>query len=243
MEHLSPMTLDALDLGCLDAPTETAARKHLEACARCAVEAAGLRAARARFEASVFARTLPAVERRRSARKHWPWLLATALAALPLMVVFAVARPEPDVTVKGNPFCEVFARRGARVFPVTDGSALAPGDEIRFVVHPAGRRHVLVASLDSRDTATIYAPFGAVQSAELDAGADRAELPGSVRLDSTPGPERLYCLFSGGPIESGPVLTWLRKVGRGGGPAVRNPPAPIFPGVVVVSSLIEKVVP
>jgi hypothetical protein len=243
MEHLSPMTLDALDLGCLDALSAEAARQHLGGCERCAAEAADLRASRRQFEASIFARTLPALERRRTARRRWPWLLVPALAAVPLLAVFALPRPEPEVIAKGGPFCEVFARRGTRVFAVTDGSALAPGDEIRFVVHPAGRRHVLVASLDAASAATIYAPFGASQSLELDPRADRAELPGSVRLDGTPGPERIYCLFSGDKIESKPVLSWLREVGAGGGAAVRNPPLPALPGVVAVSALVEKVVP
>lgn len=242
MEHLSPMTLDAVDLGCLTADAAVLAQGHLQACERCTGELSALRASKRRFESTVFARTLPAVERRRK-RGRWLLMLAPALAAVPLALVVLVARPGPEIIAKGGPLCEVYARRGARVFTVKDGSALAPGDEIRFVVRPAGYRHVLVASVDAAAAASIYAPFGAVHSLELASGVDRAELPGSVRLDSTPGPERLYCLFSRGPIDAEPVLSWLRLVGQGGPSSIRSPPTPNLPQVIAVSALVEKVVP
>jgi hypothetical protein len=241
MDHLSALTLDALELGSLDAASCERARDHLATCARCAEDLETLRESRARFDATVFARTLPALGRRQS-RRHWYWLLSPALAGVAVAVLFAV-RPGSDVTAKGGPTCEVFARRGSRVFAVKDGSALAPGDEIRFVVRPAGYRHVLVGSVDAAAVATIYAPYSGKESLSLASPTDRAELPGSIRLDTTAGPERLYCLFSKKPIEAAPVLRWLRKVGTAGPGAVRNPPAAEFPSVVAVSALLEKVVP
>jgi hypothetical protein len=158
-----------------------------------------------------------------------------------LALLFA-ARPGSDVTPKGSPSCDIFARRGDRVFAVKDGSSLLAGDEIRFIVRPAGYPHVLVASIDAAAVATIYAPYGARRSVKLASATDRAELPGSVRLDSTPGPERLYCLFSQRTIDAAPVLGWLRKVGSGGPDALRNPSIPPLPAIVAVSSLVEKVV-
>jgi hypothetical protein len=242
MDHLSSLTLDALELGCLDQGSVEGAREHLGSCARCSGDLSVLRESRARFEADVFARTLPAVEARR-ARRRWVWLFAPALAAAALGVTL-VAQREPDVTAKGaRPSCEVFARRGERVFVVKDGSALTPGDEIRFVVRPAGYRHVLVASVDAAAVTTVYAPYGEKKSLKLPSRTDRAELPGSVRLDATPGPERLYCLFSQQPIEAEPVLASLRQIGSGGPGVLRNPPALTLPSVVAISALVEKVVP
>ncbi len=241
MDHLSSLTLDALVLGCLELASAGQAVDHLGACARCAGDLAVLRESRSRFEAHVFARTLPAVEQRRS-RRRWVRFLSPAVLVGALGLVF-LARPAPDLTAKGGPACEVFAKREGRIFAVKDGAALAPGDEIRFVVRPAGFRHVLVASVDAAAVATVYAPYGAKQSLKLGSGTDRAELPGSVRLDTTPGPERLYCLFSQRPIDAAPVLTWLRQIGSGGREALRNPPPPTLPSVVAVSALVEKVVP
>ena len=65
MNHLSALTLDALELGCLDAASSERARDHLATCASCAADLATLRESRARFEATVFARTLPEDRRRR----------------------------------------------------------------------------------------------------------------------------------------------------------------------------------
>ena len=91
MDHLSALTLDALELGCLD---------HLATCASCAADLATLRESRARFEATVFARTLPALERRRP-RRRWYWFLTPALATVAVVVVFAT-RPRSDVTAKAH---------------------------------------------------------------------------------------------------------------------------------------------
>jgi hypothetical protein len=242
MDHLSSLTLDALELGCLDLASVQIAREHLGSCARCTSDLSVLRDSRARFDADVFARTLPVLERRR-ARRRWYWLAAPALAAAAFAVVLLV-QPSPDVTAKGGrPSCEVFARRSGRIFLVKDGSALTPGDEIRFVVRPAGYRHVLVASVDSAAVTTVYAPYGEKKSLKLPSSTDRAELPGSVRLDATPGPERLYCLFSQRPIDAEPVLASLRQIGSGGPDVLRNPPALTLPSVVAISALVEKVVP
>ncbi len=243
MDHLSSLTLDALELGCLDLAAVQSAREHLGSCARCTSDLSVLRDSRARFDAEVFARTLPALERRRRAWRWWYWLAAPALAVAAFAVV-VVAQPSSDVTAKGGrPSCEVFARRSGRVFLVQDGSALTPGDEIRFVVRPAGYQHVLVASVDSAAVTSVYAPYGEMRSLRLSSSTDRAELPGSVRLDATPGPERLYCLFSQRPIDAAAVLASLRQIGSGGPGLLRNPPALNLPSVVAISALVEKVVP
>jgi hypothetical protein len=247
MEHLSAWTLDGLELGFLDGDDLAAARAHIAGCPRCARDFAELRSARGKFEADVFARTLPAVEKKRS-RRRWYWLLcAPALAAAAAIALVLVPRTTdetgPDLVAKGGPICEVFARRQDRVFAVQDGAALAPGDEIRFVVQPAGHRHVLVASVDAAGVASVYAPFGAQRSLRLRSLTDRAELPGSVRLDATPGPERIYCLFSRRPIEAQPVLARLREMGAAGPAMLRAAPVVAIPSVVVLSALVEKVVP
>src|SRR5712671_6686424 len=142
MDHLSSLTLDALELGNLDPASTELVREHLGACPRCSGDLDVLRESRANFERDVFARTLPAVARRR-ARRRWYWLFAPALTAAAAGVLL-VAWPAADLRVKGGrPTCEVFARRSGRIFTVKDGSALIPGDEIRFVVRPAGYQHVL----------------------------------------------------------------------------------------------------
>jgi hypothetical protein len=247
MEHLSTWTLDGMELGILGGDALAAAQAHIAACPRCAQDLAELRSSRGKFEAEIFARTLPSLEKKRS-RRRWYWILgAPALAAAAATAVVLVPRATdeggPDVIAKGGPVCEVFARRQDRVFAVQDGAALAPGDEIRFVVQPAGYQHVMVASVDAAAVASVYAPFGARSSLRLASATDRAELPGSVRLDSTPGPERIYCLFSRRPIDAMPVLARLREMGAAGPATLRAGPVVTIPSVVVLSALVEKVVP
>lgn len=247
MEHLSTWTLDGLELGILDGDALAAAHAHIAACPRCAQDLAELRSSRGKFDTEVFARTLPSLEKKRSPRR-WYWILgapalvAAAAAAL-VLVPRATNKDGSDIIAKGSPVCEVFARRQDRVFAVQDGAALAPGDEIRFVVQPAGYRHVLVASVDSAAVASVYAPFGARSSLQLASATDRAELPGSVRLDATPGPERIYCLFSKRPIDAAPVLARLREMGAAGPATLRAGPVVTLPSMVVLSALVEKVVP
>ena len=246
MEHLSTWTLDGMELGILGGDALAAAQAHIAACPRCAQDLAELRSSRGKFETEVFARTLPSLEKR--SRRRWYWILgAPALAAAAATAVVLVPRATdeggPDVIAKGGPVCEVFARRQDRVFAVQDGAALAPGDEIRFVVQPAGYQHVMVASVDAAAVASVYAPFGARSSLRLASATDRAALPGSVRLDATPGPERIDCLFSRRPIDAMPVLARLREMGAAGPAALRAGPVVTIPSVVVLSALLEKVVP
>src|SRR4051812_18064138 len=147
MDHLSSLELDALELR--QEEPGAAAREHLASCPRCAGNLAELRASRAKFEGEVFARTLAAVERRGARRWRWFWRLSPALVAAAIGVSL-VAQQDREFTAKGgSPACEVFAYRAGKVFTVKDGSAVTPGDEIRFVVRPAGHRHVLVASIDA----------------------------------------------------------------------------------------------
>jgi hypothetical protein len=135
----------------------------------------------------------------------------------------------------------VFAHRDGQTFAVHDGARLGAGDQIRFVVEPAGARYLLVASVDSLGQATIYYPYGAAMSAPI--AGDRIELAGSIVLDAAPGPERVFALFSDAPITATAVQDALRAIAAAGPDAIRGMRALPIAARAQTSVAFEKVVP
>lgn len=215
--HLDSLTLDRLLLGSLPEAEARAARAHLVECADCAAQLAELEADQKRFEAHVFARTLPGLEQRAARPSPLAWLSrvrslavpAAATLALGLALFVGVGRPapEPDLRIKGGPTFKVFALHGERVFQVQPGTRLAAGDRIRFVVESESPRWLLVASRDGAGKVSVYFPPEGGRSARVEAG--RSELPGSIELDAAPGPERLFAWFSDAPLEASAVAAAL----------------------------------
>jgi hypothetical protein len=217
--HLSALALDALALG----REQPGAREHLAACARCRGDFEAADALRAHFTDHIMPRTLP-----RKARPSWLVFAVPAFAAA-IAIVAVVTRhrdtpaPPPELAIKGDATWQVFANRGGQTFIVHDGAQLEPGDRIRFAVIPLGARYLLVASIDGAGAVSIYYPYGGSASAALptQAGA-RSVLPGSIVLDSAPGPERMFAIFSDEPIDAQQVAVQLRAIGAGGADAIRE---------------------
>lgn len=236
--HPSSFALDALALGALDPDREAEIRAHLASCAAChgAHEAAA--ALREHFTLRVLPRGLPERPRHR-----WLWLAVPALAVALLIVLWPRREPSElsDLGIKGTASWQVFANRGGHTFAVHDGTGLAAGDRIRFIVMPAGARYLLVASVDGRGAVTIYYPYQGSQSAPID--GDRFELTGSIVLDAAPGPERIYALLSDEPITADAVTAPLRMVASGGAVAIRGTHALPVPVRAQASLVFEKVAP
>ena len=197
MTHPSPL---ALDLAAL----EGRALEHVEDCVVCRERMRLAEADRAYFVANVLPRQLP------TRRRSMLWIAAPVLAAAAAFVLLK-PRPEPALGIKGGPTLQIYARHGEQVTQLQDGMPLAPGDAIRFVLRGAAKQHVLIASIDAAGVATVYYPFGGTTSARVDEPV--LEVPGSVILDGTRGPERVYALFSRAPIEAAPILAALRAHG------------------------------
>lgn len=225
--HLSNFVLDELALEALSREETERARHHLETCAQCQARAEEGAQLRANF-AKLVERTLAAVQQRNRSWRRWFAVRfavpVVAIAACVLVLLRPRAEPtaiptEPEFGIKGSlPVFEVFARRDQQVFAVKDGSILVPGDELRFAVVPQGATYVLVASIDGSGAVTMYYPYNAERSAEVDPGR-RTELPGSIVLDAAPGPERLVAAFSRTPIRAVDLAAELRRHGAGRGSA------------------------
>ncbi|MGC4117344.1 MAG: hypothetical protein QM765_22845 [Myxococcales bacterium] len=224
--HLSAFTLDRLLLKSLPEAEASQAHAHLETCESCRALLGQMEADQKRFEARVFARTLPKVtERARPPalleRLSALWRIAIPLAVasgITVMVAYSVRQPgpgssqvdEPELGIKGGPTLQIFAARGESVFPVKEGTRLRPQDRIRFVVQrDEGDGFVLVASIDAARKVSVYYPAGGTESAPLEKG--RVELPGSIELDETLGTERVFAFFSPKPLPASEVQKALER--------------------------------
>lgn len=239
--HLSTFALDALALDALTSDEADQARLHLASCAHCRANAE----LGAQFRSHFATRVEPTLGATRDRRRHGQWWFAVkwispvlAVAAILLVwvrlrAVEATAPGEPELGIKGGgPVFEVYARRGHQIFAVKQGSTLTSGDEIRFAVTPQKFRYVLIASLDGSGQVTFYYPYHAERSAEV-APDRRTELPGSIVLDATPGPERLVAAFSHTPIRAVDLQAELLRHGS-------QPKRPALDHVAQVSLSFEK---
>ncbi|HKQ71578.1 MAG TPA: hypothetical protein VJT73_19670, partial [Polyangiaceae bacterium] len=144
--------------------------------------------------------------------------------------------------VKGASELLLVARRGGRVFPVDRfNHELGAGDEIRAVVTQSDptRPWLLVASIDGSAKTNVYFPFRGQKSGHLE-HVGRWEVPGSIVLDDSPGPERIFAFFSKEPLDAALVAKSLEALGREGWPAVRAKSEIALEGVVQSSVLLEK---
>ncbi|HXI55212.1 MAG TPA: DUF4384 domain-containing protein [Polyangia bacterium] len=208
---LSDLALERFLVGELDALEPAAAigaatERHLAECAACRARRDELAAAPAQVPDEIWWRRqqaarpalAPAPARARVLTRTVVGGLIAVAAVLVLM-----ARPRPadrsasggDTRTKGGGFAmEIVARRtdGSTV-PVFDGTALRPGDAIRFVLTTADAGNVAVVGMDSAGQVSVYAP--AAMDAALGVAAGTHQLPGSVVLDDTPGDERFVALL------------------------------------------------
>jgi hypothetical protein len=245
--HLTPIDLDLRWLAALSDEQRSAQDRHLHACAACA-------AAKSAHERALESVPSPLLEERlgrlrggrapRRLSKLWPLFLAPCLGAATLAWWGTRGQPEsadlPVVGLKGAPNLRVYGRRGERVFAVTDGDSLAPGDAVRLVFDPPGYPFVIVGSIDAAGKASIYFPFGGRESAAVDPRVP-LELPGSLVLDATQGPERVFALFSGRPLAAADLTAALRAISLRGWPAIRQTTRlPLTVDAAQTSFLFEK---
>jgi hypothetical protein len=258
--HLTPLDLDALVLGLLSPEQRRQLAEHSDGCSTCQERRSRHDADRRQFSEQVWVRSLPAIRRRVTAARPWfrrplPWLAAPVLAMAALVIWFrpwaggpvddlldatqSWRPPGTGVNLKGLGSLQVFAQREGQVFAVSDGTLLAPGDAIRFLIDPPGLEHVVVGSVDGTGRATIYYPYQGPQSARVDPRR-RLEVPGSIVLDDAPGPERLFAVFSRAPLSSEVVRAALERLGAQGQEAIRRARDLPLPGTSQATLRFEK---
>jgi len=179
-------------------------------------------------------------------RRAWLGLTAAALAdAAAVAAVRAHARGRPRLAMaesKGDIDLLVFARKGGRIEMLDRfNRGVRPGDDVRFVLTgtPEGHGFVLVASVDAAGKPNVYFPYDGERSAPLP-GPGRWEVPGSIELDETLGPERVFVFFSPRPLDAGDVRAALTTVGLRGPNAIRDTQTVDLAGTTQRSFLMTK---
>jgi hypothetical protein len=179
-------------------------------------------------------------------RRRWLWFSAAVLAGAGAAAATRARRgmdPGPGATQgKGDFELLVFARKEGRIEMLDRfNRGVRPGDEIRFVLTgtPASAAYVLVASVDASGKTNVYFPYEGDRSAPL-AGPGRWEVPGSIELDDTLGPERVYVFFSEAPLDAAPIRSALSDLGRRGPNAIRDAPTVDVAGTTQRSFMMMK---
>ena len=247
--HPSALALHQYHLCALPTPDAERVAQHLSQCDLCRADLGNLATDQRRFEREVFPQTQEAVvllrlRRGRSLRARWRLSLSSlglvaAAAAAWLFLIGPARLPVGDdvLRAKGDAALAIFAARGDTVLPVGDGKTrLRQGDRIRFVLWPAGMRYAVIASLDGAGHITVYHPFGGGESAPLPPQA-RVEIPGSITLDDSPGPERVFAVMAAHPFLTATVVDALQKLAGG---TVRSAAALPIQGARQQSILFEK---
>jgi len=234
--HLNSRQIDEMALGILPPDALLAANEHLAACDRCRGDLEQNSQARLQFERDIQPRTLGPIRRRAEKEKalqaasslgarlrRWT-LILVPVAALAIFFLIpkkpAIDDSGPDILAKGGPSLQLIAKRGDLVFPVHEADHLHANDAVRLVVQPGESRYALIGSIDSKGHATFWFPLGREESGAVTPGA-RNELPGSLILDDSPGPERIFALFSQQPIAKKDAQAALEALGANGPALIR----------------------
>jgi hypothetical protein len=181
-------------------------------------------------------------------RRGWLGVAVLVPAAATLLLIVGLQRDplpdggQPGIIAKGGPGLLVAVRRGERLFPMRPGEPIRAGDQIRLVLEHVSYPFVLVASVDGRGASNIYVPYEGSRSLPVPL-SDRIEVPGSLVLDDSPGPERLFALFSRVPLDAAAVRSALAAVGARGAPGIRSTTALNVGANAQTTVLLEKVAP
>ena len=258
-KHLSASDYDLLLLHELSGAAQARVEQHLMDCERCRTDHAGYAADARQFSQEIFPRTVERFNRAppaswvgRLLRPRVVWMLAPVVTAA---LVLAVARgrradevqrqtrTDEDIRIKGSePTLRSFARRMQHVFPIRDGMELHPGDEMRFVVDSPRLPYLLVASVDGAGRVNVYFPYEGSQSGLITTGRP-TELPGSIVLDNTPGPERVFAFYSKKPLLRAELEPVLKALGASGPAGIRRKELPPVQAEGQSTFLFEKAAP
>ncbi len=151
-------------------------------------------------------------------RRRWRWMaiVAPTMAIVAgLLIGFIAVLDRPDtpggdhemhpggashVDFRGTVALKILIRRGsARAFELEGDGELRSGDSLSFVVTSASAGFIDLFSIDGKHAISAIHPKKSATARATPLALirrGRHQLPGSVKLDDSPGPERLVLVFS-----------------------------------------------
>ncbi len=211
--HLLDVALDLLEIGDLSAESEAGARAHLADCPPCTERAGDVARLHAAPLPPLELPAAPAARPLAPVIPLRPWrawgagaLLAAAAAAL--LFVLPDGSDEFQPRGGGQLSLQVFRHDGAASAPVTDGDAVTAGERLGFRVEAGRAGHLLIVGVDGAGNTYPCHP-----ASEVAAGMHALE--SAVRLDATPGQERIAALLCDDPITMDSASATLRAAAGG----------------------------
>jgi len=200
---LSEFALDDMILNG-DGESSRQAASHLQSCDDCRQRYESRRASLEQFECEqgglFWQKVRRGYLRRRSTRRAFVLGIPCGLAAACTLAFLARSGSGPTgsyLAAKGAGALEIHCLRAGRTFPLRLEDAVEPAEEIRFIPRPSSSsvHFVQVASIDGTGRFTPFYP-SSPSASSLPLPPPGQPLDGSIRLDSAPGPERLFFVFS-----------------------------------------------
>lgn len=184
-ERPSRLQLDRIATGELPAPSALSAeaRAHLDAVSAVSLPPLDIGLLRRRASQIADLQPLPRPANR------WRWGLGLLAAAA---VALLVTRP-PAIQARGSADLLVYEVAASTLRPY-DGGGVGPDTDLVVKVRPDGRATVVVFGVDGTGTVSQYWPESGDAPEPLGDGSV-VDLPGSLRLDDTPGDEVLVAVF------------------------------------------------
>jgi hypothetical protein len=178
----------------------SALRAHAESCPQCGSVLTSLEQQRHEFlERHPFEKIAPRLlqgPRRRSLLRLVP---AAVVGLLLLGVLWYAFRPGPAIRTKGDIALAFYVKKGEEAVMGQPGGIYRQNDRIQFAYSSGPHRYVFLVSLDDRGTVSNFNHRGAETSIPIQPGSNRV-LEGSIILDDSVGPERIFAVFSNQPL-------------------------------------------
>lgn len=118
-----------------------------------------------------------------------------------LVVPIAVSNRDARIREKGSSSVtlEMFVNDSGRPRRAADGEVLREGDQIQFRYRASGRRYLFVVSVTSKGELSPLYPDRPAESVPVTPDGTHV-LEGSIILDESRGPERIFAFFSDAPL-------------------------------------------
>ena len=212
--HLLDLVVDLLLVDELPPGSRELVEPHLDECARCAARVA---AAQAVVASPLPPLNLPApvpasVHVLRPPRRAlWSSVGIGLAAAAAVAVAVLPTAPTPEFRSRGGELTlQVYRHDGEQAAPIRSGDEILPGERLGFRVELAQPGHLMILGMDSRGEIYPCYPQDQVGNA-VPVGADESlrDLPTAVRIDETPGSERIVALVCERSFSAATMRGWL----------------------------------